>query len=171
MYDPTMDTDLTSIINRLSDLEEKAASGNFKKAVSAPAAKADEKTNVEDQFVPFERFPEQKKFEGKLQLTSCRSWPEIIRKVQRQDSMLAAFIRGAQGYTGSDGKFYVNCDNDFAAAYVNDIKRLPIVILAINQLCNTAYSDKTVVVRYVKDETEKTPLDNLLDRIGKEEEK
>ena len=85
--------------------------------------------------------------------------------------MLAAFIRGAQGYTGSDGKFYINCDNDFAASYVNDIKRLPIVILAINQLCNTAYSDKEVVVRYVKDETEKTPFDNLLEQLGKDADK
>ena len=169
--DPTLDTDPTALVNRIADLEEKVASGNFKKAVSAPAEKAEEKKSVEDLFVPFERFPEQKTYEGKLQLTSCRMWPEVIKKVQRQDSMLAAFIRGAQGYTGSDGKFYINCDNDFASSYVNDIKRLPIVILAINQLCNTAYSDKEVVVRYVPDETEKTPFDNLLEQIGKDIEK
>ena len=82
--------------------------------------------------------------------------------------MLATFIRGAQGYTGSDGNFYINCDNEFAASYVRDIRRLPIVVLAINHLCNTAYSDKTVIVRYVEDETEKTPFDNLHAQAGSE---
>ena len=181
--DPTLDTDPMALVNRIADLEEKLASGNFKKAVSAPAEKAeavkttekeekDKKTDdVSDLFKPFERYPTVEKTEGKLTLTSCKYWPEIIKKVQRQDTMLATFIRGAQGYTGSDGKFYVNCDNDFAVDYANDIKRLPIVILAINQVCNTTYNDKSVVLRCVKDETEKTPLDNLIDRLGKDEEK
>lgn len=165
--DPTMDTDPTAILSRISDLEEKIASGNFKKAVSAPASKADE-NSVSKLFVPYEE-PVKMTYEGKLALTACKSWPEIVRKVQRQDSMTATFIRGAQGYTGSDGQFYINCDSDFAVSYVSDMRRLTIVILAINQICNTSYNEKNVVVRLVKDDTEKSPFDNLIDSLGKED--
>ncbi len=173
--DSSLSDSNAALIERISALEDKIASGNF--AISAPIhSPAEQESKTESSTESKKTLSsepthdsqngqpasESENTGAKPKLKGFRKWPEVLRKLSPTEGLFVPFLQTAYAYEGADGKFYLFFDNAFGMSLMTEDRK--------KSLCNAVNaaggrylpSDIIGTVRNEENET-REPIDDLLD--------
>ena len=145
--DSALSKDISALLERISALEDKLATGNFqipqRESVTAAPVEPTFVTPTQEPTNPSESAPvsipepvqpqekptepekstrSQTQFEGR-KLKGFRKWQEVVRKIEPTEHLIAPFLQTAYAYEGSDGKFYIFFESKFAVGQMTDEKK------------------------------------------------
>ena len=140
--DNTLSDSNAALIDRISALEDKIASGNFTvtapvytaSSMPSPTAELTTVTNKNAEMpsaAPSVETPKAENTtsnEGQRKLKGFKKWPEVIRKLASTEGLFVPFLQSAYAYEGSDGKFYLFFENSFAVTLLSEDRK--------QKLCN-----------------------------------
>lgn len=180
--DSSLGTSPSALAERISAVEDRLASGMF---APAPPAEADgrdaalhaeatshpenlkapvvEKETCATPEEPHKENPREKKLRG------FRKWPEVIRKLSATEGLLVPFLQSAYAYEGSDGRFYIYFESDFAVTLLTDEKKRAICA-AVHAAGAGNYQPSQIIGSVRKDMGGlREPIDDLVD-MGQSEQ-
>ena len=140
--DNTLSDSNAALIDRISTLEDKLASGNFSVVApaysannaaapdAAPTAVPKKSTENLSTAAPDETSKQESraKNDGQRKLRGFKKWPEVIRKLASTEGLFVPFLQSTYAYEGSDGKFYLFFENSFAVTLLSEDRK--------QKLCN-----------------------------------
>ena len=157
---PSLSGDINAVLRRISDLENKIASGVavVSRSVPAPAApetpkkeKAEEETSP-DQTTP----PEVSNTEN---ASLCKFWPEIVSELKHTIPAISSFLTGSSAYVRGSSLF-IQSDNPVLFKFLSMPNYKTQVQKAVDR-----FSGNSLQVRLDMKEDSKTKKDPLQDLI------
>ena len=167
--DNTLSDSSTALIDRISALEDKIASGDFAMAISSvtPAAPVSQQTASLEQKI--QEFPSsaaetpkviETTADGKPKMKGFKKWPEVIRKLSQTEGLFVPFLQSAYAYESSDGKFYLFFENAFAVTLLTE-ERKQKICHAINAM-GYRYVPADIIGSHDEGESDiRKPIDDL----------
>ena len=182
----------SALIERISALEDRIATGNFAvpkeypgRMIPEPAENAE---SIVQTIVAAPRmespdaasFPEKTEEKPKKQnnveiggrkLKNFKKWQEVVRRLSATEGLFVPFLQMAYAYEGSDGKFYLFFENNFAVTLMTEDRKKSICN-AVNAAggCNYIPSD---IIGSVREDVGgiREPIEDLLEMDEIETEK
>ena len=182
----------SALIERISALEDRIATGNFAvpkeypgRMIPEPAENAE---SIVQTIVAAPRmestdaasFPEKTEQKPKKQnnveiggrkLKNFKKWQEVVRRLSATEGLFVPFLQMAYAYEGSDGKFYLFFENNFAVTLMTEDRKKSICN-AVNAAggCNYIPSD---IIGSVREDVGgiREPIEDLLEMDEIETEK
>ncbi len=176
-----------ALLARISALEDKLATGNFaapravsqtvarEESVAEPSLPISEEAHTPKNSVPkketasAEKSTPEKKTQtaktigGGRTLKGFKKWQEVVRKLSPTEGLFSPFLQMAYAYEGSDGKFYVFFENQFAVTLLTDDRKNTIAN-AVNAVGGTAYIPSDIIGSVQEDVGGiREPIDDLLE--------
>ncbi len=179
--DASLSEEASALLARISDLEDRMASGSFvsapremKKAQTeeipsvsvqrdiSPAPKRDVQT--EEKTAPAPQ-TEAEKPAAKPAGTrkNFRKWQEVVRKLAPTEGPFAPFLQTAYAYEGADGRFYLYFESKFALTLLTEARKRAIAS-AVNTVAGVLYQPADIIGTVQEDVGGiREPIDDLLE--------
>ena len=167
--DNTLSDSSAALIDRISALEDKIASGDFSMAMPAvstvapvthQAASAERKET--ELTAPILETPKviETTADGKPKMKGFKKWPEVIRKLSQTEGLFVPFLQSAYAYECADGKFYLFFENAFAVTLLTE-ERKQKICHAINAM-GYRYVPADIIGSHDEGESDiRKPIDDL----------
>lgn len=184
--DATLSSGNDALLARISALEDKLATGNFtaprkevpkpaeeelsepslpmSEGISKPKASAPKKEAAASESSASEKKTQTAKtIGGGRTLKGFKKWQEVVRKLSPTEGLFSPFLQMAYAYEGSDGKFYLFFENQFAVTLLTDDRKKTIAN-AVNAVGGTAYIPSDIIGSVQEDVGGiREPIDDLLE--------
>lgn len=160
--DGTLETGLSSLAARVSQIEENIASG----AISAPA-KTDK---TSDETIPLKKpsapakaeKPAEKPALTQKPIQAVRNWIDIIKKVEQKDIGTASFLKGSAAYYGDDGKIRVMCESAFDVLMLTQDDRRSLLAATVSTALGKTFAPEDIVPEEIKSKAVREPIEDLI---------
>lgn len=97
------------------------------------------------------------------QLRGVKKWPEIVRKLSASEGLFAPFLQAASAYVGSDGKFYIYFESEFAVSLMTEERRGAICAV-VNAATEASYAPADILAAVRTDAGGiREPIDDLVE--------
>ncbi len=179
--DASLSEEASALLARISDLEDRMASGSFVSAPrevkkvqteetssasvqreASPAPKNEVQTEAKTAPAPQ---TESEKPVAKPAGTrkNFRKWQEVVRKLAPTEGPFAPFLQTAYAYEGADGKFYLYFESKFALTLLTDMRKRAIAN-AVNTVAGVLYQPTDIIGTVQEDVGGiREPIDDLLE--------
>lgn len=161
--DETLDTGLSSVAARVSQIEERLASG----AISAPVTPykpADVKIPEKKPLAPAKaEKTAEKQIQTQKTVQVVRNWIDVIKKVEQKDIGTASFLKGSGAYYGDDGKIRVTCESAFDVVMLSQESQRAMLAATVSAALGKAYAPEDIIPEEAKSKPVREPIEDLID--------
>lgn len=168
--DPSLDGDMSSVLARISALEERlsqappppaaeerrAQKPTPEKKVENPVSAGGEALSEKAQAAP-------EKHEARSEPKSVRVWAEVIRKAEQKDMSVGSFLKDTLAFADDDGRLFIKCSNDFAIAMLSTEERKSLVASIASSVLMKSILPQNVIFSKMQANEKKMPINDLID--------
>lgn len=168
--DPSLDGDMSSVLARISALEERLS-----QAPPPPAAeerrppepkpeKKEEKPAPAGGEALSEKAPAApEKQKAKSEPKSVRVWAEVIRKAEQKDMSVGSFLKDTLAFTDDDGRLFIKCSNDFVIMMLSDKERKSLIASTASAVLGRSITEQNIIFSKIQANEKKMPINDLID--------
>lgn len=158
----SLDTSASALAARITDIEEKLASGEMiirresepstlrEQADSLPEKNKETSTAVQDT-------PKPQKEEN------VRNWADIIRKIEQKDVSVSSFLKDTGAYVGVDGKLHIKCGSAFAVMMLSSDEKKRVIALTVSAATGKKIGADDILPEHTDVKTEREPIEDFID--------
>jgi DNA polymerase-3 subunit gamma/tau len=176
MCDEALETTTEAILSRISQLEDRMATGSFrvempsvdqtseKKSIPEPVEKAESATP--------KNVPASKPVGGgesmgqsKRVLRPIRAWMEVVERISRSEPMTASFVKTTRAFTTDDGKVIVQFDSDFSLHMMEQGGAKDRLRAASSAVLRREIGDRALIFEVVGRREEGSPIDEIMEAM------
>lgn len=176
MCDEALETTTEAILSRISQLEDRMATGSFrvempsvdqtseKKSIPEPVEKAE---SAAPKNVPASKLVGggESMGQSKRVLRPIRAWMEVVERISRSEPMTASFVKTTRAFTTDDGKVIVQFDSDFSLHMMEQGGAKDRLRAAASAVLRREIGDRALIFEVVGRREEGSPIDEIMEAM------
>ena len=162
----SLDTSTAALAARISDVEERLASGEIKFVQDIKPANIRgqlKETVASTNETPKEAVPQKPEEHTPAKEENIRNWADIIRKIEQKDVSVSSFLKDTGAYTDADGKLHIRCGNAFAVMMLSSDEKKRVIALTASAVTGKKFSADDVLPEQADVKTEREPIEDFID--------
>ena len=168
--DPSLDESISSLIARVSALEEgtvKAPPSPAEPERRSPTLVKPEKSNkilsAAENGTLLKKAEAAPSEDNKNAQKSVRNWAEIIRKAEQKDISVGSFLKETFAFTDDSERLYIKCPNEFAKDMLSTDERRALIASVAGPVLGRTVTPANIIFSKAEANEKRMPINDLID--------
>ena len=168
--DPSLDESISSLIARVSALEEgtvKAPPSPAEPERRSPTPVKSEKSNkissAAENGTLLKKAGAAPSEDNKNAQKSVRNWAEIIRKAEQKDISVGSFLKETFAFTDDSERLYIKCPNEFAKDMLSTDERRALIASVAGPVLGRTVTPANIIFSKAEANEKRMPINDLID--------